>query len=125
MYRVQRPFLPFDVSYIDRQMYGEISIHQIRIYHETSSGQHIVPQSTGTTRPLSMERTGSEYRVQGVLINKGIKRRLENRLLIPIAYKLHLKSTVYKREIIYWCSIRSSRLHELHKRLIALIIDLS
>jgi len=27
-----------DISYIGRQMYGEISIYQIRIKHETSSG---------------------------------------------------------------------------------------
>ena len=55
-----------DVSYIGRQMYGEISIYQIEIYHETSSGQHIVPQSTWTTRPLSLERTGSEDKIQSL-----------------------------------------------------------
>ena len=37
----------------------KLSIYQIRIQHETSRGQHIVPQSTRTSRPLSIERTGS------------------------------------------------------------------
>ena len=32
-----------DVSSIGRHMYGEISIYQIRIYHETFIGQHIIP----------------------------------------------------------------------------------
>ena len=33
-----------DVSYIGRQMYGEISIYQIRIQHETSSGHISSPK---------------------------------------------------------------------------------
>ena len=47
-----------DVSYIGRQMYGEISIYQIR---ETSSGQHIVPKSTFTVHDHFLWRERAQY----------------------------------------------------------------
>ena len=45
----------------------KLFIYQIRIKHDTSSGQHIVSQSTWTTRPLSVERTGSESNFEMML----------------------------------------------------------